>query len=109
MNVYETLRMSVLSEKPCRISMLDGPERKVCPYIIGKSNKGEDYVLYYQYGGHSSSGLRDNGSNANWRCNRIADVSSAEIVDELWRQPMQKPKTRGSCVVVVDVEVAGYY
>jgi hypothetical protein len=43
------------------------------------------------------------------RCNRIADIASAEIVDELWHQPIQKPKTRGSCVVSVDAEVEGYY
>ena len=109
MNVYETLRMGVLGKKPCRIFVRDEPERKVCPYLIGKSSKGEDYVLYYQYGGYSSSGLKDDGSSANWRCSRVADIARAETVDEPWRQPIQKPKTRGSCVVVVDAEVKGYY
>jgi hypothetical protein len=109
MSVYETLRMGILGKKPCKISMLDERERKVCPYIIGKSNKGEDYVLYYQYGGYSSSGLEDNGSSANWRCNRVADIVRAVIADERWRQPIQKPKSRGSCVVSIDAEVEGYY
>ena len=109
MNVYETLRMGALGKKPCKIFVRDEPERKVCPYLIGKSNKGEDHVLYYQYGGYSSSGLKDDGSSENWRCGRVADIARAETVDELWRQPIQKPKTRGTCVVVVDAEVAGYY
>ncbi len=109
MNVYETLRMAVLSKKPCKISVLGEPERKVCPYLIGKSNKGEEYVLYYQYGGYSSSGLEEDGSSANWRCSRVSDITSAEIVDESWREPIPKPKTRGSCVVFIDAEVEGYY
>ena len=109
MNVYETLRASVLTKKPCKIFKPDEPERKVCPYVIGKSRKDEDYVLYYQYEGHSSRGLRENGSSENWRCNRVSDIASAEIVDELWRQPIRKPKSRDSCVVAVDAEVEGYY
>jgi len=109
MNVYETLRMGVLGKKPCKISKPGKSERKVCPYLMGKSSAGEVNVLYYQYDGYSSRGLREDGSSANWRCNRVSDIASAEIVDELWHQPAQKPKTRGSCVVSVDAEVKGYY
>jgi hypothetical protein len=109
MSVYETLRTGVLGKKPCKISMLGTPERKVCPYIIGKSREGEAYVLYYQYAGYSSSGLKENGSSGNWRCGRVADIASTEIVDEPWRHPIQKPKSRGTCVVFVDAEVEGYY
>jgi hypothetical protein len=109
MNVHETLRMGALGKKPCKISKPGEPERKICPYLIGKSKDGEINVLYYQYDGYSSRGLREDGSSANWRCNRVSDIASAEIVDEPWRQPIQKPKTRGSCVVSVDAEVEGYY
>jgi hypothetical protein len=109
MNVYETLRMGVLGKKPCKISKPGESERKVCPCLMGKSSTGEVNVLYYQYEGYSSRGLREDGSSANWRCNRVSDIASAEITDELWRQPTQKPKTRGSCVVSIDYEVEGYY
>jgi hypothetical protein len=109
MSVYETLRAGVLGRKPCKISKAGQPERKVCPYLLGKSKKGEISVLYYQYAGYSSRGLEEQGSSTNWRCNRVADISSAEIVDESWREPIQKPKARGSCVVVIDAEVEGYY
>jgi hypothetical protein len=102
MNVYETLRMGVLGKKPCKISRLGEAERKV-------SNKGEEHVLYYQYGGYSTSGLKEDGSSANWRCSRVADPASAEILDEQWRQPIQKPKARGGCIVFIDSEVEGYY
>ncbi len=109
MTIYETLRVAILTKKPCRISKLDEPERKVCPYLIGKSGEGEVNVLYYQYDGYSSRGLQEDGSSANWRCNRVSDIGGAEIVNELWHQPIRKPKTRGSCVVSVDAEVEGYY
>ena len=109
MNVYETVRLGVLSKKPCKIFVRNEPERRVCPYLVGKSSNGEDYVLYYQYGGYSASGLQDDGSSGNWRCGRVADIAHVEIVDESWHQPVQKPKTRGTCVVAVDVEIEGYY
>jgi hypothetical protein len=109
MNIYETLRMGALEKKPCKISKSGEAERKICPYLVGKSKDGEVNVVYYQYDGYSSRGLQEDGSSANWRCNRISDITSAEIVGEAWRQPIQKPKTRGSCVVSIDAEVAGYY
>ena len=59
--------------------------------------------------GTGSRGLQEEGSSENWRCNRVSDIASAEIVDEPWRQPFQKPKTRGTCVVFIDAEVEGYY
>jgi hypothetical protein len=109
MNIYETLRAGVLCKKPCKITKLNEPQRMVCPYLIGKSSKGEVNVLYYQFGGYSLRGLKEGGSSANWRCSRVAEIASAEILDEPWHRPIQKPKTRGNCVVSVDAEVEGYY
>jgi hypothetical protein len=109
MNVYDTLRAGVLGKKPCKISRPGEPARKVCPYLIGKSRNNEPYVLYYQYEGYSSSGLHEDGSSENWRCGRVSDFTTAEVIDEPWRQPIQKPKGRGNCVVSIDAEVEGYY
>ena len=109
MTVCETLRESILSKRPCRISRSGQPERKVCPYLIGKSSEGDFNVLYYQYAGYSESKLQPDGSSANWRCNRISEITIAEIIDEAWRQPTQKPKTRGNCVMLPDIEVKDYY
>jgi hypothetical protein len=109
MSIYETLRTAVIGRKSCKISKPGEAERKICPYLVGKSKDGEVKVLYYQYDGYSSRGLQEGGSSANWRCNSISDIASAEIMDEPWRQPIQKPKSRGNCVVFVDVEVEGYY
>jgi len=84
MNTYETLRAAVLGKKQCKIFKLGEPERKVCPYLIGKSDKGEVNILYYQYDGYRSRGLKEKGSSGNWRCNRVSDVARAEILDESW-------------------------
>jgi len=109
MSVYEMLRASAVGRKPCKISKAGEPERKVCPYLLGNAKDGEVNVLYYQYEGYSSRGLREDGSSANWRCNRVNDIVSAVVIDEPWREPNQKPKARGTCVVTIAAEVEGYY
>jgi hypothetical protein len=109
MSLYDTLRESVLNRRPCRINKFDQAERKVSPYPMGKSSENDLNVLYYQYEGYRSRRLQPEGSSGNWRCNRISDIATAEIIDAAWRQPIQKPKTRGNCVVLLDVEVKGYY
>jgi len=75
---------------------------------MGKSSENDLNLLYYQYEGYSSRGLQPEGSSGNWRCNRISDIATADI-SAAWRQPIQKPKTRGNCVVWLDVEVKDYY
>src|SRR6266436_4938622 len=107
MNIYETLRMGALGKKPCKISKSGEPERKVCPYLIGKSKDGEINVLYYQYDGYSARGLREDGSSSNCRCKRGSDIASAGVVDEPWLQSAQKPKTRGTCFVSIETEGYG--
>jgi hypothetical protein len=109
MNVYETLRQAIIEKQPCRIVKSGQAERRVCPYRLGRSKDGEQSLLYYQYEGFSLRGLEADGSERNWRCNKVFDIASAEIVEEPWKQPAKKPKTRGPCVVSLDVEIAGYY
>jgi hypothetical protein len=109
MDVYETLTVSLRGKRPCRIAKSGEADRKVCPYIVGTSNAGELNVLYYQYDGYSRRGLKEIGSSANWRCNLISDIACAELLGESWREPAQKPKTRGKCIAFVDAEVEGYY
>lgn len=111
MPVYEILQQAILALKPCVIAKPGEPARKICPYRLGKSGEDDQNVLYYQYEAYTSrsGGLQPDGSSANWRCNHIADIETAEIVDEPWHQPIQKPKTCGPCVVSEYVEIQGYY
>jgi hypothetical protein len=105
MNVYDTLRQAIIAMKPCRIAKPGEPDRLVCPNRIGLSSKGVRNVIYYQFDGYSSRGLQPDGSDQNWRCNHVDDLSSAQIIDGPWHSPTNKPKTRGPCVTQVDVEV----
>lgn len=110
MNVNDILHQAILSKKPCVVSKPGEPQRKICPYRLGKSAKGEQNVVYYQYAGYTSKegGLQPDGSTENWRCNHVEDLDFAQIIDENWHEPAQKPKTRGKCVVYAEVEV-NYY
>jgi hypothetical protein len=109
-SAYDTLRQAILEKKPCVIAKPGEPERKICPYRLGRSSKGDQNVIYYQYDGYTSrpNGLAADGSQDNWRCNHVADIAIAQIVQERWHEPIIKPKTRGKCVVLLDVEVQYY-
>jgi hypothetical protein len=110
MNVNDTLTQAILAKKPCIIAKPGEPARKICPYRLGKSGKGEQNIIYYQHDGYTSraGGLQPDGSTENWRCNHVADTGTAEIINEPWHEPVQKPKARGKCVVYDYVEV-NYY
>lgn len=77
----------------------------MCPYRIGWSRKGDYNLINYQFGGYSETGLEPDGSSGNWRCERVASISAAYIMDGPWHEPIVKPKTRGHCVVTVEAEV----
>jgi len=111
MSIYDTFRQAITAQKPCVISKPGEPERKVCPYRLGDSVNGDANVPYYQYDGYTSrsGGLQPDGSSANWRCNHVADIGMARIIDEAWHEPTIKPQSRGPCVVNLVVEVANYY
>lgn len=108
MSVYETLRQAIIAKSACVIAKPGEPWRKICPYRLGRSSQGEENVLYYQFDGYTSSagGLQPDGASANWRCNHVADIATAEIIGDPWHEPTVKPKTAGRCVVDLDVEVA---
>jgi hypothetical protein len=108
MGVYETLRQAILSKKPCSITKPGQPPRGICPYRLGRSAKGEVNVSYYQFAGYTSrpGGLEPDGSKGNWRCNHVASIDTATIMEGPWHGPTVKPETHGHCVVDVDVAVA---
>src|SRR5258708_7601047 len=101
MNVYDILRQAIVQVNPCRISKHGEPERFICPIRIGLSSGGERNLLYYPFCGHSRRGLQPDGSDRNWRCNHVADIATAEILDGPWPEPGKKPKTRRPCVAQI--------
>lgn len=111
MDVYQVLYGAIGAQKACVIAKPGEAERKICPYRLGRSSKGDMNVMYYQYAGYTShpEGLQPDGSSANWRCNHVADIATAVAIDDGWHEPTIKPKTRGKCIVDDDIEVQGYY
>tara|TARA_R110002072_G_C7823946_1_gene523605 strand:+ start:229 stop:558 length:330 start_codon:yes stop_codon:yes gene_type:complete len=99
MNFYEIFREAVLSARPIRCHY-HGYERLVCPHVIGRKN-GAEQVLTYQYGGGSRSGLPPTGE---WRCMRIAEATSAEVISGDWRTDHRHSRPQ-TCVDQIDVEV----
>jgi hypothetical protein len=107
MGVYETLAQAIQTKSPCHIAKPGEPYRSICPYRLGRSSKGEVNVIYYQFDGYTSrpEGLGYDGSSDNWRCNHVADIAIASIIEGHWHEPAVKPKTRGHCVVHAEYAV----
>jgi hypothetical protein len=107
MGVYDVLSQAIQTKSPCEVAKSDEPSRSICPYRLGRSSKGETNVIYYQFDGYTSQagGLQPDGSSANWRCNHVADLVTAQIIPGEWHEPVVKPKTRGYCVVYADFSV----
>jgi hypothetical protein len=100
MGVYEILAQAIQSKSPCLISKPGQPSRSICPNRIGRSSEGVMNVVYYQFDGYTTQagGLQPDGSVRNWRCNHVADIATASLIEGRWHEPDIKPKTRGHCV-----------
>jgi len=107
MDTYSILRQAIIEKKPCKIikvGLNEGP-RLICPYKIGIAPSGKRKVLYYQYAGYTHHNLEPDGSDANWRCNFVQNISSVEIIYERWHAGRTYHKGPGSCLSTVDVEI----
>ncbi|HEY7212001.1 MAG TPA: hypothetical protein VH477_17135 [Bryobacteraceae bacterium] len=58
--------------------------RSLCPYVLGRSKRGDLRLLCYQYAGESTSGLKVAGSPENWRCIVLAKLRSVSLLDDDW-------------------------
>jgi hypothetical protein len=108
MTVEKVIVAAIQNGRRVRV-MRDGQERIICPYRIGWSNENNHNVLHYQIAGFSQRGLEPVGSSANWRCHELESFATAEIIEGEFIGPTVKPRTRGACVVRLQVEVANYY
>jgi hypothetical protein len=67
---YTLFRNAILGEQQV-VCIYDGRVRELCPHIIGTTERGEEVVLAWQFGGESSGPLPQ------WRCLKLANVSNA--------------------------------
>lgn len=80
----------------------DGQYREVCPHAIGLT-AGQEKFFAYQFGGVSSKGLQEVGSEENWRCFFVAKFKIDQIRVGSWQTTKDGARNQ-KCVEVVDVE-----
>jgi hypothetical protein len=103
MSTYEMVRLAIV-RKQIITAYYDGYYREMCPHVIGTKN-GREQGLFYQFGGQSKSGLKPEGSEANWRCIPISGLTNVKALDGPWHTASNHSRQQ-SCVDQIDVEVS---
>ncbi len=102
--IYVLVRQAII-DKNIVIASYHGHVREMCPHVIGKKN-GRSQALLYQFAGGSDSDLKPDGSLANWRCVRIAELSEVSIrkSEDVWHTASNY-SAKQTCVDEIDVKV----
>jgi hypothetical protein len=95
---FELFRLAIAERKQV-ICIYKGYYREVCPYVLGWKG-GHPYVLAYQFGGNTSTGLRSSGE---WQWLDIWQVIDARLRDGRWHDGEGHTKPE-SCVDRVAIE-----
>ncbi|WP_261454470.1 hypothetical protein [Serratia fonticola] len=102
MSTYEIIANAIKNKKQITATY-KGHARELCPHAIGTKN-GRQQALFYQFGGHSSSGAIVPGSPDNWKCLAINGLSNVSVHDGEWHTADNHSKAQ-TCVDWIDVEV----
>lgn len=102
MSTYEIISDAIRNKKQV-IAIYQGHSRELCPHAIGTKN-GRQQALFYQFGGHSSSGQIVPGSPKNWKCLAINGLSNVTVRDGEWHTANNHSEAQ-TCVDWIDVEV----
>jgi|SRR5580704_1060243 hypothetical protein len=102
--IYQMVRQAII-HKDVVVARYQGHAREMCLHAIGKKN-GQLYAFLYQFAGGSSSGLKPDGSPANWRCLRVDQLSDLCIRKSGgdWHTASNY-STMQTCVDEIDVKV----
>jgi hypothetical protein len=102
--IYGTVRQAII-DKDVVVASYRGHVREMCPHVIGKKNR-QPQALFYQFSGGSSSGLKPDGSPANWRCLRIDELSHVSVkkLAGAWHTASNYSSTQ-TCVDEIDVQI----
>ena len=99
---YDVIHDAIVNKKVIR-AIYNAHERVMCPHLLGTKN-GRSQALFYQFAGHSSSGLEPDGSRNNWRCMFLDELSNVRSEDGRWHTAPNHSRP-STCVDVVDAEV----
>jgi hypothetical protein len=69
----------------------------------GGTTEGSYWVLCYQYGGESESGLQPAGSPANWRCIALEKLNKVRLLEDAWHTAPNHSRP-AFCVIDADID-----
>jgi hypothetical protein len=101
-DIYRLVWTAVAGKRPME-AYYHGYQRLFCPHRLGRNQKAQLRVLWYQYGGESESGLEPVGSPANWRCIALEKLSKVKLLDGPWRTAPNHSRP-ASCVTDPDID-----
>jgi hypothetical protein len=97
---YKLIRLAVLN-RSIVAGWYAGHYREMCPHVLGLT-EGREKAFFYQFGGTSSKNLDASGSEGNWRCLFIEQLSLVKIYSGRWHSSLRGCSDQ-KCVEVVDV------
>jgi len=103
MSAYEQLK-DAIQKKQQVVATYKGHLREMCPHALGWKGDRQQ-CLFYQFGGHSSSGAIVPGSDKNWRCLPVDGLENITVREGEWHTAGNHSR-RQTCVDQVDVEVS---
>lgn len=98
---YDLIRDAILARQQV-VAVYHGFKREMCPHAIGAKN-GRKKVLFYQFGGQSSSGIGRPGDPKNWRCVFLEDLMDIETREGPWFTASNHSQKQ-TCIDFIDVE-----
>ncbi len=101
--IYNLVKQAIEEKKQIH-AVYKGKNRKLCPHVIGLNKGGEEQAQCYQFEGGSNSGSITSGSDQNWRCLLIKNLSEVTIHEGEW-YTANNYSPDDKCVSKVDLSV----
>jgi hypothetical protein len=101
MTTYETIKKAIENRQSITCTY-NGFLRKMTPHVIGIKS-GKQHALFFQYGGHSKSGLSKNLTD-NWRCIEVGKITNLTINQDTFQTANNHSITQ-SCIDIIDFQV----
>jgi hypothetical protein len=97
---YVLIRNAVLARDNVS-AWYQGHLRLISPFVLG-TKAGDPHVLAYQFGGTSHRELAPEGSQENWRCLRVSELTEVKVLPGMWHAP-HIGRSFQHCIDQVDV------
>jgi len=98
---YDLIRGAVINRNSLS-AWYKGHLRIFSPFLLG-TKAGDPHVLGYQFDGTSEEPLSPAGSQENWRCLRVPDLTKVKVLRGVWHAVPKGVKGHQNCIDQVDV------